>query len=350
MKKNIHKRVVLGVLLSFGGLMVLPSTGQAAESQGGGEAVVINPGGGRLADGSDGIASVFNGAADLGNDTNTVSETGSDQIFYANTSQWCCGGGGLVLAIGGTAYGEAGAASDENLTSFDSIAVTAVSGSARKINNGVADNSIQALTNTGDGSATIKYEITHGGRLYRVTRVVSYQYPDKYYSESYSVTIPSGNTDPVKLYYGGDAAPGGEDSAYGKFYDINGRRFFLSLEPNSGIYLGFVETPGNEFDRYFVGVYDEPYPIIAAGQDLPNTVDETPDTDIGVQIQWNFGSTPGTYTRSMTGVSGFVADVDSDVNSLPATGMNLNLALAGLATGMLGAIVFVASRSTRRFA
>lgn len=350
MKTSIHKRVVLGVLLSFGGLMVLPSTVHASESQGGGEAVVINPGGGRLADGSDGIAAVFNGAADLGTDTNTVPTTGSDQIFYANTSQWCCSGGGLMLSIGGTAYGEAGAAADEDSPSFDSIAVTAVSGSARKINNGVADNSIQALTNTGDGSATIKYEVTHGGRLYRVTRVISYQYPDKFYSESYSVTIPSGNTDPVKLYYGGDAAPGGEDSAYGKFYNVNGRRFFLSLEPNSGIYLGFVESVGSEFDRYFVGEYDAPYPTVAAGEDLPNTVDETPDTDIGVYIQWNFGSTPGTYTRSMTGVSGFVADVDSDVNSLPATGMNLNLALAGLATGMLGAIVFVASRSSRRFA
>lgn len=340
----------MGAFAVLGMVITAPNMAMAADSQGGGEAVVINPGGGQLPDGSDGMSAVFNGAEGLGyNSDLTVPNTGSDQIFVAGTTQWCCGGGGMVLAIGSTAYGEAGAATNSSLSSFTSIEVVSVSGAAVKITNGNAsDTALASYTQKGNATATLRYTVNHGGRDYIVLREISYTFPNKYYSESWSVTIPSGNTDIVKLYYGGDAAPGGEDSAYGKFYDVNGRRFFLSLEPNSGIYLGFVESPGSEFDHYFVGQYDTPYDAIAAGQDLSDTVDETPDTDIGVQIQWTFGTTPGTYKKTATGVSGFVADVESDVNNLPATGMSATSIYAAFVLCTLGFGVVALGRRTRR--
>ena len=72
--------------------LLLPSSALAIESQHGADMVVINPGGGVLTDGSDGLQSVFNGYRGYKptGPSQAVPRTGSDQQFFARTGQWCC--------------------------------------------------------------------------------------------------------------------------------------------------------------------------------------------------------------------------------------------------------------------
>ena len=69
----------------------LPSIAISAQSQNGGEMVVINPGGSRQATGSDGLAIVLNAAnAYKPGSSSGQASVGLDNLFFANTAQWCC--------------------------------------------------------------------------------------------------------------------------------------------------------------------------------------------------------------------------------------------------------------------
>jgi len=278
----------------------------ANESQNGAPMVILNPGGGTAADGSDGLQVVLNGNTDwdgTANASDSVPEDGSDQVYAFDMSHWCCGGVGPMLNIGGQLVGEAGAASNESAPSWDSVTLVSSSGSAVSVP--AAQNPQPALpadlpsAPTGTGSALFRYTTIQGGLTYTMERTATYTAGDPFWTDEYVFTIPAGNAAPVKFYLGGDAAVGNSDgNAFGLMV-TQPRRVIYEVSNPTGIQLGFSETSGGgAFDHWFAGHYSDPYNDIDAGNNLDDSIDGTTHDD-GIDIQWTLGSTPGTYTRSL---------------------------------------------------
>lgn len=255
---------------------------QAAPTQLGTPQVTLNPGGGILGNGTDGLRFTVNSVA--GGSTPNNAQNGQDGVVYRNTYQYCCSGGGPMLNIGGTLYGQNGpAASSANWTSIEIVSTTGATST------GTRTNSI------GNSGATIRYTVVRAGHTYTVDRTVAYTYPNDYITDSYSFVIPAGNSDAVRFYLGGDTAPGSSDSGYGIML-TSPVRSIISLNTFSQIMFGFREVQGS---RTFNGAtsqnYNAPYATVRAGGDI-GFVGTASNHDAGLMMQWNLGSTPGTYT------------------------------------------------------
>ena len=268
--------------------------------------LVLNPGGGQT--GADGLLMEFNtdGVDDGLWEENGL--RGSDQVWFDGDTQWCCSGAGPILAIGNTAFGEAGAAFDKDLDSFTSIVISDKTGKAYS-GAEVAANSSQR----GDASARITYTRVHGGLSYVLKRDITYTYPNNFYDETWTITIPAGNSEIVKLYVGGDAAPGGSDSGRGATTVSSGLRTIYEANPNSGQYISYSEfSAGSEFTNYYIGDYYAPYNLIEDGLDLISTIDDDADShDAGMQVQWTFGVSAGDFSRQMRTAVGLNSDVQA---------------------------------------
>ena len=278
--------LVLTVGAAALGLLATPSPAEAAEDRHGVAQVVINPGGGVDPDGADGLRVVLN--LEEGYDGGWATDA-SDQLFFADTIQFCCGGVGPNLNIGGDLYGESGASSNEAENGWAGVTVQSTSGSVER--------GTSTTDATGSGSATLRYTAVKGALTYTMDRTVSYTYPNDYYTDSYTVTIPEGNTDVVTFYKGGDAAPGSSDEGYG-IQLTSPVRSVISLNPSSHILVGQREIAGDEpFDGAVTQNYSQPYSVVAAGGDL-GFATEGDFHDAGFMTQWTLGSTPGTQTRA----------------------------------------------------
>jgi len=247
-------RLMLAVALIAALAVVFPdrnlsfSAVSAAGSQHGQSTIRINGLGGVQSNGSDGLKIDLN------------STSGRDQVYYANTYQYCCGAAAPTLNIGGTVYGEAGPASG---ASWTSMTVSNLTGTA------AATGATQGL---GSGGVRLTYSVTHNSRVYTVIRDVEYTYPNDYFTDTYTITIPSGNTQTVKLYMGGDTAPGSSDSGYGVRV-LNPVKTVISLNTSSQIQLGYREVAGSEpFTGAVSGPYSAPYATVRSGGDIGNSV------------------------------------------------------------------------------
>ncbi len=271
------------LVIALGPFMAMPRSAEAASTQYSQQKVWINAGGGVQTNGSDGIKLEFNG-----------SYGGGDEIYFANTTQYCCTGVGVHLNIGGTLYGNAGAASGS--TAFDSLTIGGLTGSA--YNNDTPNSA------TGDGSVVMTYTKTIDSKQYDLVRRIDYTSPNLYYTETFTVIIPAGNTAVVKLYKGGDTAPGGEDRGRA-LYLSTPVKSVMSIEPTSGIVLGMreiaAETNPSTFDGAIAIRYSTPYSTVQAGNDLSYNSSpfgaQNDFHDVGMYIQYTIGSTPGTYTE-----------------------------------------------------
>jgi Regulator of chromosome condensation (RCC1) repeat len=272
------------LVIAFGPFVSMPQTTEAASTQYTQQKVWINSGGGVQTDGSDGIKLEFNGKYG-----------GGDEIYFANTTQYCCSGvSGIQLNIGGTLYGNSGAAS--GAVAFDSLTIGELTGTA--INNDTAD------TATGDGSVVMTYTKTLSGLQYDLVRRIDYTSPNLYYTETFTVVVPAGNTAVVKLYKGGDTAPGGSDSGRA-LYLSSPVKSVMSIEPSSGIVLGMREIAAESNASTFEGAiaiqYNTPFSTVQAGNDLSYLGSpfgaQNNTHDVGMYIQYTIGSTPGTYTE-----------------------------------------------------
>lgn len=258
-------------------------------------AIILNPGGGAASDGSDGIRIVLNGISPL------ASSTGSDQLWFAGTPQWCCGGTGPMLNIGGQLYGEAGAARNTNAISWSSIELVTQAGAVETLIPGASSASSTAR---GDASVLVRYQAVRAGLTYILDRQISYRSPNNFYVENYTFTIPSGNTDVVKFYQGGDAAPGGSDAGRGFSVSVPNVAAY-EVNPNTGIYISYQQvTGGGNFDGLWAAGYSGPYNTISSGGNI-GFVTDTNNHDAGLDMQWNLGSTPGVLERSMITQAGF---------------------------------------------
>ena len=319
------KSIKRGSSLSLAVLLTLAAVTPAwsATSQLDQDMVVLNPGGGVALDGSDGIRIHFNAFEDP--------EGGSDQVYFTNENNWCCSGGGPVMAVGTTVFGEASAASDDDLPSFDTLAISGITGANQRVPAGTVEDTVTYSATTGNAGATLTYTKVVGGKTYTLQRVVTYTYPNNYYDETWTVTIPAGNTEVVKLYVGGDTAPGGSDVGTGQLRTVNGLKLIYSANPDSGQYIGYSElNQASAWTRYWSANYSDPYAVIQAAGDIPNTIEEA-EHDAGLQVQWTFGATPGTYAKSMRTTIGY----NSDIPALDIRPLGLDLALDATVGGVV---------------
>lgn len=276
-----NKRVVFAIfglsLAAVGIGMLAPTTTYANASQHGQPQLTLNPGGGVQTNGSDGLRFTVN-----------RDNTGYDRVFYRNTEQYCCTAGAPMLNVGGTLFGQAGPAASSS-SSWTSLSVTSTSG---------ATASGTMTSSTGNASATIRYTATKNSMTYIMDRTLTYTYPNDYITDSYTFTIPSGNTDAVKFYLGGDTAPGSSDSGYGIML-TSPVRSVISLNTSSQIMFGFREVSGSKlFDGATSQSYNAPYATVRSGGDIGYVVTAATH-DAGLMVQWNLGSTPGTQTAQL---------------------------------------------------
>lgn len=156
----------------------------------------------------------------------------------------------------------------------------------------------------GSGSATTVLRATVGGRNYDLSVRYDYVFPNDFVSVTHTLTIPSGNTVPVRLYHALDAYLGGDD---------NGPSFFVQGPPTvvggfrqaSNIVLAWRYRGGVPWTGYYGGFYecmfrDALCPMGSGGGNnvfgantFNNWVDATV-RDNGFAVMWNFGSAPGT--------------------------------------------------------
>ncbi|QNG37176.1 LPXTG cell wall anchor domain-containing protein [Geodermatophilaceae bacterium NBWT11] len=286
--RRLSAAVLAGALATPVFLGLTTGAALAAQGQFGGPMVELNPGGGALTDGSDGLHVLVNVDAEY-------DDPGEDQILYRDEEQYCCGAAAPSLTIGGQLVGQAGAATYNDSLDWDSVTLVSSSGSATVTPEGTYTGSSAATT--GDGSAVLRYSVTLDGLTYTLDRTLSYTFPNDYFTDAYSVTIPTGNTLPVVLNQGGDTSPGGSDRGYGILltqpaYSV------ISLNPDAGVLLGYRQVPTSApFDGATSQDYDAPYDAVSAGEDIGFTVD-TALHDAGLMIQWDLGSAPGTYSRA----------------------------------------------------
>lgn len=356
------KKIIGGAILAALSLATISSPALAGNTQGGAGTLVLNPGGARLADGSDGIVITLNGVEDGAAMTGVETDegipsneaTGSDNVYFAQTDQWCCSGVSPMLSIGGDLYGEAGPVNNTDGFSWTSIEILSSTGAKETIANGSA--AAITSTETGNATASIRYTVFIEGATesdpdltYTVTRDITYTYPNTYYDETWTFVIPAGNTAAVKFYLGGDVAPGGSDYGVGESATIDGLLHIREKNPLSGQYISYIELAANsKFDYYYVGSFDDVYDTMLTGANLPSTVDtspgddpESPGHDAGIDMQWNLGSTAGTFTRTMRTKIGFINDLALAETGVEASG----IALAGLALAAVGAVVVVRRRA-----
>ena len=285
--KSRHRLLALVLAVPVLMVFIMGLTAPVAEAAQVGTAgqVTLNPGGGLLTNGSDGIRFTMNSTSASGNPN--YAYAGADAIVHRNTYQYCCGAGAPMLNIGGTLVGTAGpAAGSQQWNTFE---VLSTSGAA------VVGTRTSA---TGNSAATVRYTAIVGGRTYTVTRAVSYTYPNDYVTDSYTFVIPDGNTSTVKFYLGGDTAPGSSDSGYGIML-TSPVRSVISLNTSSQIMFGLREISGGRtFDGATSQHYSAPYTAVSTGGNIGFVVTSSTH-DAGLMMQWNLGSTPSTQTASL---------------------------------------------------
>lgn len=287
---SVAKRIY-GVLLSSAVFAILVAAAvqvfmhavrvEAGPSQLGVQKITLNPGGGRLSDGTDGIRFTIN--ADPASDNYEYTNAGQDALLYRGTYQYCCSAGGPMLNIGGELYGQAGPGMDaQNWSSMQVIATSGVTTVGNR------------TENTGSSSAIVRYTVVRGELTYTVDRTVTYIYPNDYVTDDYDFVIPNGNEDTVKFYIGGDTAPGSSDQGYGIML-TEPVRSVISLNTSSQIMFGFREVSGSRpFDGATSQSFYTPYSVVQSGGDI-GFVGSAFNHDAGLMMQWNLGSTPGAY-------------------------------------------------------
>jgi hypothetical protein len=286
--------VVLGILGAMIAWTMRPvKTGGVSAS-----ALIINPGGGLLANGSDGVRWEFNRAA----------FSRGDGVFWRNQPYFFDGGDySIVLTVGGGAGTAIQSINSSQWTAnlgnvkFDDITIGNLTGSAILCSSTSRHSTQLYMTgcggSTGSGSGVITYSKTLSGKVYTVVRTITYVYPEQSYLDQYDVIIPAGNTAVVKLYKGGDTTPGGSNTGVGAYFS-SPVRSILSIETGVRLLIGMKEVSRLTNMSTFEGAVEpshhaDPYAWVNANQNL-NFSAANYNHNVGYMIQYNIGDDPNT--------------------------------------------------------
>jgi hypothetical protein len=294
-------------------------------------ALIINPAGGVLTNGSDGIRLEFNRSVNNGRIGRPRDDKG-DGVFWRKKSYfWNGGDSGFVLTVGGGSGNAIQSIVDSQDSNnfgnvlFDTIEIGNLTGSAIKCNSTTMVNATTTVVNatvgpanaqtncsgstTGSGSGVITYSKTLGGLVYKVVRSISYTYPEQSYLDQYTVIIPTGNTAVVKLYKGGDTTPGGANNGRGVYFAAPVRAV-LSIETSENVLIGMKEVSrltnmstfegAVEFDILELNTSLNPkvYGYVNAnknvGYDSGPSKNSSDRHNVAFMIQYNIGDDPST--------------------------------------------------------
>ena len=163
-------------------------------------------------------------------------------------------------------------------------------------------NTSTVLASGANSFFTSSMSYTNATGTYVVDLRVDYTAHDVFHKQTYTVTIPSGNTKDVRLYMAYDTYLGGSDAGPG-YVDSTG-----DPTVNNGVVeVGVYGSTVTESIQYVSGIAWESYASMAFpsivrsfsgygpgfGTPFTNGIDSRSDTDNGIGINWNFGSTPG---------------------------------------------------------
>jgi len=298
-KQHIGRRGVIAVVATaLVALGLAVDTARAPEASAWGDMhgqakFVINPGGGQIPGGADGLQLTFN---DYGNDM--VRTEGTDQYYIAQGAPLPTppGGsadvpwGGFWLWTGTELVGDSGTSSTD-ATSWDTMTFTSAGTTTQN----------PASTATGSGSLTLHYAYTAAGNLlYQVDRTISYTYPNQFFTQTFDVTIPAGQPNPVKLMFGADTGPDYFDQGYGILGSPTAPVHMVAdvAQNRTNSIVALTEDPAHPFDGAIAINVATAKNDIKTGANLGFTAD-TSAHDGSVFAQWSLGTTAGTQSRSM---------------------------------------------------
>ncbi|MCE2851059.1 MAG: hypothetical protein LW717_07730 [Chloroflexaceae bacterium] len=249
------------------------------------DAVWINRGGGSNSTGSDGLRARFNAP---------------EQVIYANMPHLCCqnnaGNWGWGVSIGDISMSTGFGFSNDTWTSVD---VLAWRGS-------VSFESDNNLTDTGDAYVLMRYRKVTAtvpdpiegdpnrtrDIYYTFDREIFYTYPNNYYTEKITAILPDENTVDVRIYKGGQVAPGQSRQTLAYQFDAPFRSVG-EIGVTGGYAVGIRDVPGSQMSATYVGNPDDVAPYwtgLAFGDYLAPAQHAG-----GITAYWGIGTDPGVY-------------------------------------------------------
>ena len=149
-------------------------------------------------------------------------------------------------------------------------------------------------TGTGTGASDLSVQVD--GRTYVVHLDLNYTSPNNYITQTFSVTVPAGNTYNVKLYNLYDSYLGGSDTGPG-FYNASSKIVGVSGQT---VYEGLRYVSGQPWAGYMSANYEDVVFGLnsnvgpGTGTNLDNSIITDPTNDNGFGVNWDFGSAAGT--------------------------------------------------------
>ena len=242
----------------------------------------FNASGGQLADGSDGMRFVFHCADGNG-----------EQVWFTNAVNYfsgACSATGLNVKIGGTNVGSRG-------IDWTSKTIRVINGSA-------------SLTDSGSGSgyAIIDYTATVGGYTYNIEREITYIFPNQFFTEKYTLSVPaSAPTQIITITKGGDTMPGGFDNGVGASVNVPFKTVY-SIEETARKILGFREGDAGTLTNIFSGPYGTANALAATNDAFASSITAT-SHDTGLVAQFVIPHTTTNvsrlYSRTLQTITSF---------------------------------------------
>lgn len=169
---------------------------------------------------------------------------------------------------------------------------------------------------SGSGSITATMTYEKGGLTYTVNHVVTYTYPNDYFTNSVTVTVPAGSTDSVRLYHLVDTYLQGSDQGPGYALFPGGDTSATPIEvgtiktsPTTVVEAFRSASPSwDGWSSQYFGCAFKPYELCPADGATRSAVvggnlwqglagiDPAADVDNGIGVTWPISSTPGDTT------------------------------------------------------
>lgn len=148
--------------------------------------------------------------------------------------------------------------------------------------------------NTYTTTNTLTY--TTGSLTYTLVLDWEYIAPDKFLTWSYNLTIPTGNTDAVKLYYGQDSYVAGADANDVWYYTTSPTQTVGIYDNTANVLSAQRYISGESWDGYIATGYWTVQSETMSGNNYSNTIGGAGDNGYG--INWDLWTSPGTYTST----------------------------------------------------
>jgi hypothetical protein len=201
------------------------------------------------------------------------------QIYGGNPPATGCGGPGswAMLRIGGTTYGNG----------VDGVTATAW---ATQTTTGSTSG------NTYTATSTMTTPLI-GGLTYTLIIDWSHTAPNKYLTWSYRVIVPATNAANVRFYMANDSFVAGADTNDTGYYTMTWWQTIGVYDSVANVLSAYRYVSGPAWTSYEAGAWGTVAWRITWGTDFVNTYISSGDLAFG--INWNLGTTPGTYSGSV---------------------------------------------------